>query len=423
MIKPFRRRLYLQIYLAFIGIVMLVAVFWGAMFAFMNDDVHARQTELAAAIAEGLLPGREVPATELRAALDAWHTRIQADLTLLDENGELIALAGEVIEQTERASDLQRGGWMKFRGGSITAGVRTDDGRWLLMREKRERSSKFLLGMVVVAVTIGLGAYPLARRITRRLERLGERVDALGEGDLSARVDVEGIDEVAEVARSFNRSAARIEQLVNSQRAMLAGASHELRTPLTRMRMAVELMEHGDRVRLSKQVHGDIDELDDLIEALLSASRLELDTEAGPREEVDLLVLAAEEGARTGADVGGESLAYWCEPRWLKRAVRNLLENARKYGGENVTVSVAAGQAGGAVIVVEDDGDGVPEELRELVFEPFFRPPGLREGRDNGVGLGLAIVRQICRRHGGSVVCLERPSGGTRFEMRLPATT
>ena len=277
--------------------------------------------------------------------------------------------------------------------------------------------------MIVVAVTIGLGAYPLARRITRRLERLGERVDALGEGDLSARVDVEGIDEVAEVARSFNRSATRIKYLVNSQRAMLAGASHELRTPLTRMRMAVELMEHGDRAELSKQVYGDIDELDDLIEELLSASRLELDTEAGPREQVDLLVLAAEEGARTGADVGGESIPYWCEQRWLKRAVRNLLENARKYGGENVTVMVSAEQAGGAIIVVEDDGDGVPEELRELVFEPFFRPPGLREGRDKGVGLGLAIVRQICRRHGGSVVCLERTGGGTRFEMRLPATT
>ena len=127
--------------------------------------------------------------------------------------------------------------------------------------------------------------------------------------------------------------------------------------------------------------------------------------------------------APPGAEVGGESTPYWCEQRWMKRAVRNLLENARKYGGDEVSVNVQSDGAGGAVIVVEDDGDGVPEDIRELVFEPFFRPPGLHEGRDKGVGLGLAIVRQICKRHGGTVRCLERTGGGTRFEINLPATT
>ena len=130
-----------------------------------------------------------------------------------------------------------------------------------------------------------------------------------------------------------------------------------------------------------------------------SATDAEIDSCVAHLQELDLLVLAAEGGVRNCADIGGESIPYWGEQRWLKRAVRNLLENARNYGGENVTVTVSAEQADGAIIVVEDDGDGVPEELREPVFEPFLRPPGLREGGDKGVGLGLAVVRQICRRH------------------------
>jgi methyl-accepting chemotaxis protein len=97
----------------------------------------------------------------------------------------------------------------------------------------------WLVGIGLLVVAVALGAYPIARRLTRRLERLQRRVEALGAGELTARVEVEGHDEVADLARSFNRAADRIAHLVTAQRTVLAGASHELRSPLTRMRMAV----------------------------------------------------------------------------------------------------------------------------------------------------------------------------------------
>ena len=126
-------------------------------------------------------------------------------------------------------------------------------------------------------------AFPVARRLARRIERLREHVDALGAGALSARVDAEGRDEVADLARSFNRSAERLEQLVNAQRSTLAGASHELRSPLARMRVACELL--GDsRPEIRERVARDIAELDGLIDELLLASRLEAGADLERRE-------------------------------------------------------------------------------------------------------------------------------------------
>lgn len=104
----------------------------------------------------------------------------------------------------------------------------------------------------------------------------------------------------------------------------------------------------------------------------------------------------------------------------MARSVRNLLENANKYGGDEVLVVVTPNADGGATVVVEGNGPGVPEDLRELVSQPFFRLPGMREGHDRGVGLGLALVRQICERHNADVVCLERAGGGSWFELRFP---
>ncbi|TDJ62036.1 MAG: HAMP domain-containing protein, partial [Proteobacteria bacterium] len=112
--------------------------------------------------------------------------------------------------------------------------------------------------VALLAIAIAIGVYPLARRITGRLERLQTQVDQLGAGDLTARVEVLGKDEVANLARSFNRAADRIENLVEAKRMMLASASHELRTPLTRIRMAVELLDDSDRPELRQKIAEDI---------------------------------------------------------------------------------------------------------------------------------------------------------------------
>jgi signal transduction histidine kinase len=183
---------------------------------------------------------------------------------------------------------------------------------------------------------MAIGAYPLVRRTTRRLERLQARVEALGAGDLTARVEVEGKDEVARLARSFNHAVTRIERLVQAQRTVLAGASHELRSPLTRIRMAVELLPGDHRPELRARLSQDIAELDALIGELLLASRLEALEQLERMEDVDLLALLAEEGARTAAEVSGTPVCIQGDPRLLRRLLRNLLENARRYASDSL---------------------------------------------------------------------------------------
>jgi signal transduction histidine kinase len=278
-----------------------------------------------------------------------------------------------------------------------------------------------LLGTLFVAVTAG--AYPVVRRLTRRLEALQRGVEQFGAGDLAHRVDTGGRDEVAAVALSFNQAAQRIEDLVRSNRALLANASHELRSPLARLKMAVAMVDGADAVQrdaLRSEIDHDIRELDGLVEEVLLASRL--DAQMPLRlEPVDLLGLLVEEAARVGAGAEGDAVVVEAEERLLRRALRNLLENARRYGGDEVDASVRRLGAQQVEILVCDRGPGVPQAHREQVFEPFFRLPGHAE-RAGGVGLGLALVRQIAERHGGTVRCLARGGGGSCFAITLPCT-
>ena len=297
----------------------------------------------------------------------------------------------------------------------------------------------WLLGLVALAVA--LGAYPIVRRLTKRLEILQKGVERWGAGDLSTRLPVQGQDEVAFLASRFNAAAERVQTLLQSHKSLLANASHELRSPLARIRMGLELLGQGsDNPVQSAEIARSIDELDQLIDEILLASRLDLrdasDASAlGPKEEVDLVGLAAEECARTGADLdmapGATSALVQGHARLLRRVLRNLLENARRYGkpvamdhsGEpEVRLCIAApdpARPGRVVFWVEDRGPGVPADQRERIFEPFYRLPGASE-REGGVGLGLALVRTIVERHGGEVRCEDRPGGGARFVVELP---
>ncbi len=271
-----------------------------------------------------------------------------------------------------------------------------------------------------LAVAVAAGAYPLARRLTRRLERLQKRVDELGAGELSARVEVEGSDEVAGLARSFNKAADQIEQLVKSQQSILASASHELRTPLARLSVAIELLAGEERPELRARVAKDIAELDELIGELLLASRLDAIERLESREEIDLLALLAEEAAYTNASVSGEPVLIEGDPRLLRRLFRNLLENAQRYaGGSEIEASISPLGSSGAILRVSDRGQGVPKEERERIFEPFYRPAGIVKTSDRGVGLGLTLVRQIAKHHQGNARCLPREGGGTCFEVQI----
>ncbi|HEY1227456.1 MAG TPA: ATP-binding protein, partial [Ramlibacter sp.] len=275
-------------------------------------------------------------------------------------------------------------------------------------------------------LAVAIGTYPILRRLTQRLEDLRRGVERWGEGDLAARVQEKGNDEVAFLASRFNHAAQRVELLVRSHKSLLANASHELRSPLARIRMGLELMDGAPSDAQRREMLRNIGELDQLIEEILLASRLDArETDIGTFEDVHLTGLAAEECARVGADLEaqgcGTEVVVQGVSKLLRRAIRNLLENARRYSTGPVEVEVLH-DASHAVLRVCDRGPGVPPEQRERIFEPFYRLPGASE-REGGVGLGLALVRSIAQRHHGTVHCEGREGGGACFVLRLPAET
>jgi len=275
--------------------------------------------------------------------------------------------------------------------------------------------------LLLVALGIGIAAFPLVRHLTKRLERLQQGVDSLGAGNLGARVAVEGKDEVAQLARSFNRAADQIEQLVGAHKTLLANASHELRTPLARIRLALELMQDEVDPKRRAGLEQDIRELNALLDEILLASRLDAINAEVALEEVDLLALAAEECAHYDeAELDGESALLDGDPRLLRRLLRNLLENARRHGAPPTRLSLCCAN-GQAQLTVSDGGAGVPASESERVFEPFYRRQGTRD--NHGAGLGLALVRQIARRHGGEARCTRLDDGRSGFLITLPLKT
>lgn len=281
-----------------------------------------------------------------------------------------------------------------------------------------------ILSLIVLFVAVSIGAWPVVNHLTRRLQALRKGVEVFGAGQLQHRVAVEGRDEVAALARSFNEAAQRIEDLVTSNRSLLANASHELRSPLARLKMAVSIMADLPPARaaqIKEEIHQDIRELDALVEEVLLASRIDArtDIDLGP---VDLMGLVAEEASRVGAQVeiqsGFPTQPVQGDERLLRRAVRNLLENAKRYGGPDVLLELTHAR-GQLSLCVSDRGPGVPTDQCDRIFEPFYRLPGHAE-HAGGVGLGLSLVRQIAHKHGGQARCEAREGGGSRFVIQLP---
>jgi len=413
------RRLYLKIYLTIVASLLLVVLITGALWRFgsADGDSPAEQTlTMVGELASFALPPAGEPATAQQRAIDDLSQRLKTDIALYSQTGVPIAAAGRRLPPPPRDGD---GGWMRSPGGPSWS-LRLPDRRWVVVRAPRPLRHP-ALGLVLflagVALAVALGAYPVVRGLTRRLERLQAGVETLGAGNLSARVSVEGRDEVARLAESFNRSAERIEDLVGAHRMLLANASHELRTPLSRIRLGLELYRETKDETYKTEIERNIAELDAMIDEILLASRLGATQRLQSEESVDLLALAAEEAARyEGCAVGGEPVTVRGERRLLSRMVRNLIENARRHGRPPVEIDVSRDH-GVAVVEVTDAGEGIPETEREQVFRPFHR---LR-GDAQGTGLGLALVRQIARLHGGDAAVAPKPARAACLRVTLPA--
>jgi signal transduction histidine kinase len=299
-------------------------------------------------------------------------------------------------------------------------GIRLSNGSWIEVRgfsPTQEIFDKVKL-FVPVGLLIAVLCYPVVRRVTRRLERLQSSVEALGSGDLTARVKVEGSDEVARLAQSFNSAAAQIEQLVGAHKLLLANVSHELRTPLARLRLTAELLKEVADPKRKADLEKDVTEIDALIEQILLSSRLDAVRALDIREDVDLLALAAEESARCAeSDITGEPVVVRGDPTLLRRMIRNLIENAQQHGSPPVEVRVRReGQR--AILSVSDGGPGIPASEQERVFAPFYRLSGTYA---QGSGLGLALVRQIARQHGGEATAARFSKRPSMIEVALPA--
>lgn len=408
-------RLHARIYVAVLASVVLVALLAGAAWHLhYGREPLENGLDLSAEIAGELLPPADAPVALQQAALDRWGSRTRARLSLFTPAGERVAAHGEPLPPPPAGLASSTTSHRAGVGPAVV--LRLPDGRWLVARRAAPaRPALGFLGfLLLAALAVALAAWPISRRITRRLERLRESVEALGAGDLGSRVPEEGKDEVALLAASFNRAASRIEELVGAQRRLLANASHELRTPLARLRVAAGLLDGEPAAK--GEVARSVAELDALVEEILFASRLEAGAPDEPVEEVDLTGLAAEECARSGAVLSGDVVTLQGNPRLLRRMLRNLLENARRHGGGPVEAEVRRGPSGAAEVEVLDRGPGVPPDLAERIFEPFFRLPGTADG---GAGLGLSIARQVARKHGGDVMCAPREGGGSRFRVRL----
>ncbi len=424
-LQAVRQRLFLQLYAAFVGIGLLCVIAAGTTASWLWEGPGERdEAQTAATLLVETLPDDPAAAQQEFAARAA---RFDAAMTVWSAAGAVELQAGQTLEPPIGRS--AREGWF-VQGDLHGARVRLDDGRWLAAATLRPHAQtqhrRFLVILLVLAAVVAAGCYPLARGITRRLEALQDGVARWGDGDLSARAPVEGSDEVAAVAQRFNDAAQRIEQLVDTQRRMLASASHELRSPLARVRLALDLAaEEPDasaRAALVVDAGADVDELDALIEDLLLAARLDQPARPVARAPVELASLLRAEGDRVDADLSlPPELTVYGDARMLKRAARNLLENARHHGGAEV--SLTAWRDGDLVWVeVSDRGPGVPVSERERIFEPFHRAADHDEGRDGGVGLGLALVRRIAVAHGGEVVHRPRDGGGSTFAWSIPAS-
>ena len=407
LIQLFSRRLYLRIWLAVVGgvAVLTLLVGWAWQVAAEQNAQplvsQGRQIVLRDSSGNALVAGM---ATRVPSAQgEGLELRIDSG------NGQHYSL--QIAPRTAPTERAERG-----RRGEPAAAFWT----------RPPFGFVWMLGLVGLAVAVGV--FPIIRRLLKRLEVLQRSVQRFGEGDLAARVPVHGHDEVADLSRQFNAAAARIQTLVQSHKSLLANASHELRSPLTRIRMGLELMGGSGQPSpaFRDEILRNIAELDQLVDEILLASRLDAcEADVGTVELVDLVGLAAEECVRVDADLdaGADTLEVSGVAKLLRRAVRNLLENARRYSQGDISVSLRRSphRSDMAEVRVSDHGPGVPEALRERIFEPFYRLPGASE-RAGGVGLGLALVRSIATRHGGRVYCQDRPDGrpGACFVLELP---
>ncbi len=375
------------------------------------------------------------------------------EMSVYERDGRLVASNVDPplprLDPVEEARlDVRGPGPFRFRGHPWTfaAPLPGDPPAYVLLSGSMRPFSfaRIFVPLAAVLLALAVGSVPLARGIVAPLERLTAAARALGSGDLSSRAGLvrRRRDEVGELAEAFDEMAERLERLVRTERELLANVSHELRTPLARIRVALDLAGEGDLARARRylsEIGTDLGELERLVGDVLTASRLDLAAGRGGgdlplrREPVDAADLLDRVAERFRAAHPERSLELEvaaplppldADAALLRRAIENLLDNARKYsdGGEPVVLA-ARTEEGALAVEVRDHGIGIdPGDLPRL-FTPFFRSDRSRARGTGGIGLGLALAKRIVEAHGGTIAVQSAPGEGTVVRVTVPSAS
>lgn len=312
-------------------------------------------------------------------------------------------------------------------GNLLVAGVQlagSDD--WLVARIKappamREVLRTLILQTAIIYLVLVAVVALVMRRITRPLAMLTERVEEFGQSrDAKSGLAPEGPDDIRQLIAAHNAMETSITNLLYEKDVMLGAIGHDLKTPLAALRVRIEsVSDEGERTKMAATIEDITRSLDDM----LSLARVGRPGDPAERVELSALVASVvEEYEDIGDPVEfehSERIVLALRPTWLRRALRNLIDNAVRYGGR---ARVALHRDSTAVrIVIDDDGPGIADGEIAAMMEPFTRGEPSRNSATGGSGLGLALARAIADQHGGALILSNRPEGGLRAELTLPA--
>jgi two-component system osmolarity sensor histidine kinase EnvZ len=307
-------------------------------------------------------------------------------------------------------------------GTQVLIRVPIDEGVLQLkaFRDRVQARSGPLFVAWIAGATLLLGALSIIfiRNQVRPIEKLADAMERFGRGEDAGAFRARGAREVRGATQAFFSMRQRVTRLMDQRAQLLAGVSHDLRTPLTRLRLQLALMQDSPEIEEAKH---DLTEMEETLEEYLAFAK-------GLGDESPVLVDLGEvasdvvgNSTRSGADIAVETAGDVATParaRALARCLANLIDNAAAHG-DKVRVSVK-GEENAVTVSVDDNGPGIPEELYEEAFRPFSRLDATRSRNQKGVGLGLAIARDVARSHGGDIILGQSPLGGLRATLRLP---
>jgi signal transduction histidine kinase len=379
------------------------------------EDIGASATARAI---QGALQNLLPPGSEVRVALE--EELAESDLPA--------TMAGMHRRHMRRRGGMA-GPWAYLHGVHAQARgffiqTRLTDGTWVqfdrrIPEDLFSQPTRLLMTLAVLLVSVALLSLLAVRWAVRPLHALRLAAEELGRDINRPPLAETGPAEVVDTARAFNTMQHRIQNFIEDRTRILAAVSHDLKTPLTRLRLRTDLL-NDDQLRT--KLHTDLDDMESMVGATLDFMRGTESQETSQRLDLMAMLETIMEDARdAGWDValtGQVTRPIQGRPTAIKRCITNLVENAARYGG---SADVLATEESARVrISIQDRGPGIPEELLEKVFDPFFRIESSRARHTGGTGLGLGVARNIARGHGGDLVLQNRIEGGLRAELILP---